>query len=209
MTSKLALYNRTLLLLGSEKLSSLSENREPRRVLDTIWDGGAIRHCLEQAGGTWASRSVRLDPSTTIAEPEFGPRYPYELPDDYVRMVAISGDEYFSNTLLGYNIEGSVVYSDIYQIYLKYISDDVDYGGDLGIWPESFCRYMESYMAFEGADRITGGKTKVDDMEELMRKRLADAQGKDGIGRPASMMQRGSWVRSRMNGSDSLDRRRR
>ena len=41
MITRLQLYNSALLLLGERNLASLSENREPRRLLDHVWDTGA------------------------------------------------------------------------------------------------------------------------------------------------------------------------
>jgi hypothetical protein len=38
--SKLKLYNDALGILGERRLASLTENREPRRVLDEVWDAG-------------------------------------------------------------------------------------------------------------------------------------------------------------------------
>jgi hypothetical protein len=60
-TTKLSLYNGALRELGSRKLSSLSENRESRRVLDDIWDGGFRDEILESGLWTFAVRSIEID----------------------------------------------------------------------------------------------------------------------------------------------------
>ncbi len=40
---QLSLYNRALLIMGQRFLSDLSEEREPRRLLDQVWNDGAGR----------------------------------------------------------------------------------------------------------------------------------------------------------------------
>ena len=41
-SDRLDVYNGALRRLGSRRLASLTENREPRRVLDDIWNNGAL-----------------------------------------------------------------------------------------------------------------------------------------------------------------------
>ena len=50
MTDKLTVYNETLGLLGERKLASLTEQREPRRVLDGFWDQ-TVAYCLDASSG--------------------------------------------------------------------------------------------------------------------------------------------------------------
>ena len=70
MTTQLTLYNNALHLIGERKLSSLSENRECRRLLDTVWDRPAIDDCLERGQWNFAIRSVHIDHSPSV-EPAF------------------------------------------------------------------------------------------------------------------------------------------
>jgi len=71
MATKLGLFNGALLMLGERSLATLTENREPRRLLDIVWDGGGVRTCLEAGIWNFAVRAARIeyDPS---AEPGFG-----------------------------------------------------------------------------------------------------------------------------------------
>ena len=70
MTSKLEIYNRALYHIGERKISSLSENREPRRALDDHYTSG-VTYCLESALWNFAIRAVEVESSTSI-EPTFG-----------------------------------------------------------------------------------------------------------------------------------------
>ena len=46
---KLSVYNNALILIGERTLTALTENREPRRLLDSSFDFDAINYCLEEA----------------------------------------------------------------------------------------------------------------------------------------------------------------
>ena len=48
MADKLSLFNGALLICGERFLSSLTENREPRHLLDNVWSNGGVKACLEQ-----------------------------------------------------------------------------------------------------------------------------------------------------------------
>ena len=43
MATRLQLYNRALRIIQERKLSSLTEKREPRFLLDDVWEEGGVR----------------------------------------------------------------------------------------------------------------------------------------------------------------------
>jgi hypothetical protein len=119
MTDKLSLYNGALRKLGERKLASLSEDRAPRRYLDDAWDDGAVTYCLEQGNWTFATRSQKLEPSTSLI-PDFGYKYAYEKSTDWLSTVAICSDEYYKNGLQ-YSEEAGIIYCDWNEIYVKFV----------------------------------------------------------------------------------------
>ena len=58
MTDRLSLYNDALLLCGERALTSLSEDREPRRLLDQIWNSGGVNVCLAEGQWFFAMRAL-------------------------------------------------------------------------------------------------------------------------------------------------------
>jgi hypothetical protein len=146
MTDKLSLFNGALRLLGERKLASLSEDRLPRRLLDDVWDDGAVNYCLGQGEWTFATRTQLLEASTSIA-PDFGFKYAFEKSDDWVETIAICTDEYFSNGLARYSDEANIIYCDWNQIYVKFTSNDVNFGGDYSLWSKPFEEYVQHYLA--------------------------------------------------------------
>lgn len=199
MTTRLDLYNGALNVLGSRKLASLTENREPRRVLDGIWNRGAVRTLLSAGLWNFAMRTAQIDKSPSIA-PDFGFANVFVKEADWVRTGAVCSDEYFKEPLIEYSDEAGQLYADIDPIYAKWVSDLADYGGDLSRWPENFSRYAEHWLAWMGCERITQGRTKKQDLEKAMGKALTQASSTDAMDDPTKFLPPGSWSRARHRG---------
>src|ERR1700722_15282983 len=86
--NQLFIYNEALGHLGERRLASLSENREPRRVLDNYWsDTGA--YCLSQGLWGFAKRTGQVDNDASLT-PQFGFNYMFAIPADFVRVILVS-----------------------------------------------------------------------------------------------------------------------
>ncbi len=205
MTSKLAVYNLALGHLKERSLASLSENREPRRVLDSFW-AQVTEECL--AAGAWnhAMRSVALTPSSSVV-PAFGYDYAFTIPDDWVRTVHVSDEPQFRRALADYRDEGGYWLASAAVLYVRYISNGAQFGSDLSRWTPNYT----AYVAFKLAEYSCG---RIADKEELLagpsgivkRGNKAKAQAKliDALDESPPTMQRGSWVRSRTAGLSDM-----
>ena len=156
-TTQLDLYNGALLLLGQRRLTSLTEDREPRYRLDGAFNREAIRYCLELIEPNWASKTAVL--STPAAAATFDSSH--TLPTDYVTMVGAFSDSKLDQAITRYVIEGRELLTDYSTVYLRYTSD----GYDLADWDSSFARVMEAYLALETATRLSN-----DEYEKLQAK---------------------------------------
>lgn len=206
MTDKLSVYNTALTHCGSRRLASLAENREARRALDAAWAGGILNRALRAGQWDFAARSVLIDVSPSV-EPEFGLRYAFDKPDDYIRTLNISGDEYFNEPLLQYQFEGGYFYADVEPLYLRYVSNGTDFGGDYSLWPPDFAEYVALLLAAQVAERLSGGRRTKAELEEQAKMMLKDAKGTDAADQPTKFPPHGSWTRARMgSGGSSRDR---
>lgn len=194
MPSQLNVYNDALRLVGERQLVSLTENREPRRLLDAVWDG-AVDYCLEQGQWNFAIRSQRLTYSPSV-EPPFGYRRAFDKPDDYVRTVAITSDERFNNALLSYTDEAGFWFSDLDEIYLRYVSKDESFGKDTSLWPQTFRHFVAAYLATQIAPRLKND-TDGDRLLRDYRMKKIDALTKDAMQEATKRVPSGSWVNSR------------
>lgn len=198
--TKLGIYNAVLRKCRSKKLADLTENRKSRRSIDSVWSEDPIRFCLEQGQWQFATKSIKLEPDETIS-PSFGRKYAFRKTDDYVRTVAISFNEFFHGAETQYEDEGNYIYADVEVVYLKFVSDAVDYGRDYSLWPKSFDRLVVAHIAQEIVGDLTDSTTLEDKIEREYDKRLKKAQGLDGVNRPTRFMPSGSWSNARHGSS--------
>lgn len=193
---RLSLYNGALLVLGERAISSLTENREPRRTLDRIWNRDPVKYCLEQGQWKFAMRAQRVTYNPSI-EPQFGYTYAFDKPSDFVRLCGISLYPKFDPPLVNFRERGGYWFTDDTTIYVDYVSDDNAYGRDYSLWPKTFEKYVETYMAFESLDRQTSDPDRYKKVTSIMTAALNDALSKDAMAGPAKRFPTGSWVSAR------------
>lgn len=198
MADKLGVYNAVLGLLGERKLASLSEGREPRRVLDDFWAGG-VGFCLEQGQWNFAMRAMEIA-SSPDASPTFGFQYAFAKPEDWIRTAGLSADPTLDPPLNDYYDEQGYWWANVDPLYVRIISSDPEYGWDLSLWPRTFERYVVAHLAAETCDRITSSSAKYAEMRRLEKERRTDAMSKDAMNDPPGFAPVGSWVRSRNAG---------
>jgi len=196
-TSRLQIYNIAMSALGERQIDSLSEDVESRRVMDEIWarGSGAIRYFLEQGHWNHAMRAVKLDKSATVT-PEFGFTFAFEKPSDFIRMNMISADERFGYPLTDFEWEGNFVYAWVDPLYMRYVSDDEDFGANFSLWPETFTLWAGYYMATQAAPRLKND-TDMEVLEERTRKYRIDARSKDAMNEPPRWPPLSSWNQAR------------
>lgn len=199
-TTRLNLYNDALLICGERFLSSLSEERKPRRLLDQVWDSDGVRFCLETGQWQFAMRAQQIYHDPDIS-PSFGYVHAFNKPDDWVNTSAVCSDERFNTPLLQYADELEYWYADIEPIYVKFVSDDDDYGGNLALWPASFAEYVSAYFASRVIMDLTSDKVKMDALLDpnkgILVTRKKTALNMAAMTRPTSFLAPGRWVSAR------------
>jgi len=206
LATKLKLFNNALLHIGELNLSSLTEPREPRRVLDQIYDSGFIQTLLEEAPWKFATRTVKLDYDSSVT-PSFGYRRAFGKPSDFVVICKVCQDEYYNYPMLRYQDEGNFIYSDLDEIFIQYVSNGVTFGLDLTKWPESFARYAELNLAHRACERITHSVERFKTITALMRIARDSAKSKDAMKNPTTFLPMGSWTSSRSGRTGNGGRR--
>lgn len=200
---KLSVFNDALLRAGERKLSGLADNNKAARVLATLWDGGAVDYCLEQAYWKFSLRTVALIPDPNVS-PSFGLAFAYNRPDDYLRTYMVCSDPYYNAPLMNYQLDGTHFYAEEDAIYLRYVSK-VN-GADFDLWPPSFVAVVASYLAWRCAPELTNAKT-----EDRLNKRYADelrmAMNKDVTENPPDVRRNGTWSRARGRSHSAHGRR--
>lgn len=196
MTTRLQLYNAALRLCGEKKISTLSEDRKPRYLLDDIWNDGGVEFCLERGFWTFAERLVRIDYDTEVT-PAFGHNRAFTKPTDWVKTSGICSDEFFKTPLTEYEDRSGYWYASIDQIYVKYVSNDTTYGNDLSIWPSQFADYVAAYFASQIVAELTGDEKKKEIVSREVKDKMRDALNHNLSSKPQQFPALGRWVSAR------------
>jgi hypothetical protein len=205
VTTKLSLYQGACARLGARRLASLTESQLSRRELDGVFARGGITTCLQMGQWNFAMRTVKLDYSPSV-EPDFGLRRAFDKPTDWVRTCGLCSDEYFREPLLDVMDERGYWYSDLDTIYVRYVSNDTEYGMDYSVWPENFTRVVECYFAKETCLRVTQSQSLKDTLDSDFRKLLLSAKSTDAMDEATSFPPEGSWARARRGNRSRRDR---
>jgi len=202
--TKLGVINDSLRLLRNGKLSAselAGNTREPARLANDIWDNDFVRGCLEDGCWRFALRACQILYEPGI-DPQFngqGLQYAYQKADDWIRTIGVFVDAHMQCPHDCYYDEAGFLFSDLDTLYVRYISDDVSFGGNLAIWPRSFQDYASAKLASRMAGPLTDDGRS---MMGLAAQVLSDARGKDVVNEPTRTMPAGSWVRARAGASD-------
>ncbi len=193
---RLALYNKALRMCGERKLSSLTENVKSRHLLDDVWAEDGVKHALEHGQWKHAIRAMKLqyDPDFTA---EFGYKYRFIKPDDFVRTAAVCSDEFFTAPLLDVEDEAGYWFCDLQELYVKIVSNDEDYGGDMSLWPTNFTSFVAAFFAQEIVWDLTGSEDKKKIVVSLVDHWLKKALATDAMAGATKFPPPGTWNLSR------------
>ncbi len=195
-STQLALYNSALLLCRSRALASLTENREPRYLLDTAWADGIVDACLEDGQWFFAMRSMQLDYDPAVT-PSWGYRYAFDKPSDWVLTSAVCEEEFFRVPLTRYFDEAGFWYADLLTIYVRYVSNDPNYGGSIGKWPRSFYDLVAARLAKKVVRKISEDDAAIKDIDNAVKEAKHQAKNRNAMADPTQFPAQGSWTRAR------------
>lgn len=193
-TTQLSLYNTALRHLGERKLASLTENREPRRLLDDEYNDTVLL-CLRGSLWNWAMRAIKIDSDSSI-EPEFGYQSGFRKPADWIRTALVSTNETFDPPLRQYQDQQGYWLCNADTLYVRYVSSSL--GLNLEVWPVDFAEYVGVALARAIVSRITQNDNltaQIEQREEKYRKRAA---ANDAMDQPPAPWPIGTWVSNRI-----------
>lgn len=209
--TRLSIYNDALLLCGERALASLTEEREPRRLLDQVWNQNGVDECLEEGQWNFAMRTIQIDYDPDI-EPDFGYSRAFSKPSDWILTSALCCDEFFRVPLLQYSDEAGYWYAELDTIYVKHVSNDASYGADLSKWPRSFTEFVVTHFASKIALKLTNSDAKVrlainpeNPRHSIRGRALTNAKSRCAMANPTSFEAQGNWSKARMRGNYRRD----
>lgn len=205
MADRLNIYNSALLLCKERFLASLTEEREPRRLLDQVWNDGGVNQCLEEGQWFFAMRGIEIDPDPSI-KPNFGYRNAFAKPIDWVATSGLCQDEFFRTPLNHYFDETGFWYADLTQLYVRYVSNDPTYGANLSAWPETFNDFVSAHFASKVIGKLSNDTALIKYVDDQRKLSLKIAKSKAAMAEPTKFEPQGNWSKSRMRGYGRSDR---
>lgn len=202
--TQLTLYQDALLLCGERFLLSLTEEREPRRLLDRVWANDPVKACLEMGQWNFAMRTQQLDYDPSV-QPTFGYPRAFNKTTDWVLTSAVCSDEFFRSPLTRYVDEAGFLYSDLDTIYVRFVSNDVTYGGDFTLWPETFRDVVSEFMASKIIRKITNSEDEETNSRKRLKDKLMHAKSMALMAGPTMFPARGQWGLARNRQSTNRD----
>lgn len=198
-TSKLQLYAGACRIIGTAKPASLSEDTETRRLLDDVWDDDAIDSCLEEGLWNFALRTAMSSYNSAIA-PAFGFNRVHTKPTDWIRTecIASDGDFYSRLTDLDYRDEAGYFFTYLDDIYIRYVSNDSQYGANFALWPKSFTRMVHAYLALGVVGKLRDSRVTKEEVLAIYEKARTTARSRDAMNQGVAFAPMGSWNRARL-----------
>ena len=160
---------------------------------------GAVKYCLECGYWDFATRTGQIDYSPSVS-PTFGYRYAFDHPTDFVRLVGLAEDEYFTKPLLRYESERAYWYCDLQTIYVRWVSNGASYGADISLWTEKFAKFVAAYLANEIVGNLTQDKDIIAYVVRVFDKAEKSARSLNSSGQPTRFPPPGNWTMARSGG---------
>lgn len=204
MPTQLEVYNLALNLLKETKLASLSEAREARYVLDDWWSQ-TRSWMLESGFWKFALRTAKITQDTSIV-PEFGPPMAHNKPEDWVRTYLLSANDRLDPPLEDWLEEIGNIFCEVTPIYIRYVSNDVNYGLDTDRWTARFTQAFAARLAANTCGKITGSSEGLKDkLDKEADAALSIALSFEAMREPNRRPPEGKWNQARRGGRSRSD----
>ena len=164
--TEVELLNKALGYLGEAPVLSLTQ-----KVTSARAGASAMRQSVEEVlrQQPWNSALKRATLARLIDENAFGPRYSYQLPSDYVKLVEYNDD------VNDYRIEGNRIVTDDDVAEILYVA----YPADFSVLDAGLIEVLAAKLAFNIAMPVTANAAIQNGMLELSERMLARARTMD------------------------------
>ena len=167
--SEVSICNRALALLGSQPITSLTEDTEAARRLNIFYDD-TRKELLRIHPWNFAINRDTLAQLATAPEYEY--TYYYALPSDYLRMLTVSDG---TNQLTDWKIENNKLAIDSTTVVIRYVKDETD----TSKFDEGFKAALSYRLAADACFALTGKADLAQELFGLAEEKLRVARSLD------------------------------
>lgn len=200
MSSIIGICNRGLTKLGSNRITSLTDNNKPARVMSANYD--AVRRS-ELRAHRWSFTMTRVALPALTDAPAWGFARQFQLPADCLKLDQLDTffvwwGPYYRGETRGssdlYAVEGGRILTDLKApLNIRYARDITDPNLFDACFDESFsCK-----LAMEGCEDLTQSSTKFQQVSKEYGDAIQTAIRANAIERPPEMLAESDWIISR------------
>lgn len=187
------IVNRALRMIGENPITNLTDGSNEANVASDLYSE-ARDELLRSHPWNFAIKRVKL--ARLTAEPTTEFNYKYQLPDDFIRVVEVAGnDENVPDAV--YRIEGDTILADWEDLYLRYVAQITD----PNMMPADFRTALSRQLAADMALPLVQSNTVEDQMTKRARAALLRAKSTDAITDYPQRRPWGSWITGRQRGN--------
>ena len=143
MTTKIDICNQALSLIGSDSITSFDDKTSTARRMKSIYDSSR-KALLRFHPFNFATKRIKLSPLTL--KPDFGYAFQYQLPNDLIRIISVSTNDYVQET--------DRLLTDSEYLELIYVFDNKNEE----MFDSLFIECLILYLASKVAKPITGSQ---------------------------------------------------
>ena len=193
--SQLGCFNKSLRWLGERPALSISENRPSVIQMNSEWHS-AVELCLTETYWNFATRMQQIAAADAIA-PAFAYQYAFAKPADWMKTYQVADNDQFNPLLRKFEDQNGYWFANIAPLYVKFISDDPNFGWNMARWTPYFGELLGIYLAHLCSSRVLQDQTKIDKIEKRWDRMRKEAEAKDAMDQPPGSVPAGTWVMSR------------
>jgi hypothetical protein len=179
MTTDLGICNTGLYLVGADEINGFDDETREAKISSQLYDT-TKKSCLQMHLWNFSlvyAELAKTELSTDSAEYDFGFKYQYQLPVDYLR--AVRKNEPTND----YRISRDKLYTNDDEVQLHY-----QYDVSEGSMPAYFVRYLELEMAKIYAAALLQDETQIEIWSSLSQEALRKAKTIDAQSEPSAQI---------------------
>ena len=186
MTSDVQLCNLALHRLGDRGITSLTDNTESARLCN---DNLALQKKMVLQKGKFSFARTRVELARLTTSPAFGFDYQYQKPSDYLAMYKINDELVNSEAVIRFDVEGDKILTNETDMKVIYVRELYD----LTQWSSLAVEALANKMAHTLAFKLTGSRTKEQDMLNDYLRTMMNAEGSDSQEQPEEKVEYSGW----------------
>ena len=201
--SDVAIANLALTKLGADRIIALTDNTKEAREVNAIYE---LERDNEIRAHFWKFATARTALPALTTPPAFGYNNAFQLPSDYLRVVAVGDfapgavDRWFYYTGTDnseYQIEGQTIVTDfaapLNLRYMRRITDPTQFDAN-------FVEAFACKLAIELCETLTSSSSKKADCARSYQMAISNALRANAIEQPPEPQTSGTWLMARLPG---------